>query len=130
MASCTAIKASGERCKGIAITGAQWCPAHHPDHAARRQKHAKKGGKLGGRGRPTSELAALRSENGELRKRMLEGELEPRTVAVAVQSINTDIRATEVLLKAREQEELEARMERIEAVLEAKKNGMGRRLGA
>jgi len=38
--------------------------------------------------------------------------------AVAVQSINTDIRAVSAALKAREQEELEARLKELERVLE------------
>jgi hypothetical protein len=52
-----------------------------------------RGGKRGGRGRPIAELASLRDENADIRRRLFEGELLPSVAAVAVQSINTDIRA-------------------------------------
>jgi hypothetical protein len=125
MAKCAAIKANGERCRLDAIGGSGYCYNHSPEYAEERKAHGRKGGKRGGRGRPTSELGTLRVENGKLRERMLKGELEPRMVAVAVQSINCDIRAVEVTLKAREQEELEARMEALEEALEAKRKSSG-----
>ncbi len=67
-----------------------------------------------------AELAALRVENADIRERLLKGELQPGTVAVAVQSINTDIRAVGTALKAREQEELVERLEALEHALETK----------
>jgi hypothetical protein len=42
----------------------------------------------------------LRVENAEIRQRLLDGELQPGVAAVAVQSINTDIRAVSATLKA------------------------------
>jgi hypothetical protein len=51
----------------------------------------------------------------------LEGELLPNVAAVAVQSINADIRAVGATLKAREQEELLERLETLEALLEQRK---------
>jgi hypothetical protein len=121
MAQCGTIKANGERCKGIPINGSQWCSAHHPEYAEARREHGRKGGKRGGRGRPTAELAALRVENAKLRDRLIKEELEPRIVAVAIQSINVDARLIETLLKARDQEELEERMAALEDALEASK---------
>jgi hypothetical protein len=46
--------------------------------------------------------------------------------AVAIQSINTDIRAISASLKAREQEELVERLEALEEALEQNKRGAGR----
>jgi hypothetical protein len=112
------ITRSGAACKGIPIDGSQWCYVHHPDHADERRRHGSKGGKRGGRGRPVAELGALRDENSDIRRRLLEGELLPNVAAVAVQSINTDIRAVGVVLKAREQEELVERLEALEEALE------------
>jgi hypothetical protein len=63
----------------------------------------------------------LRDENAQIRRRLLEGELLPNVAAVAVQSINTDIRAVGATLKAREQEELVGRLEELEEVLERQK---------
>lgn len=124
MAKCTAITRGGERCKGVAIDSSGLCYAHHPDHAGDRARAARKGGKRGGRGRPVTELGALRAENAEIRERLLEGVLPPAVAAVAIQSINTDIRAVSAALKAREQEELIERLESLEAALE--RNGANR----
>ena len=44
--------------------------------------------------------------------------LTPGVAAVAIQSINTDIRAVSAALKAREQVELEERLEELERVLQ------------
>jgi hypothetical protein len=121
MARCAGITAAGERCKAEAIPDEQWCWNHHPDHEQARRRRASKGGKRGGRGRPVTELANLRDENAELRRRLLEGELAPNVAAVAVQSINTDIRAVGAALKAREQEEFMGRLEELEAGLERQK---------
>jgi hypothetical protein len=128
LAACTGITRSGGRCKGVAIDGSGLCYAHHPDHADDRRRAAHKGGKRGGRGRPVSELASLRDENADIRRRLLEGKLLPNVAAVAVQSINTDIRAVGAALKPKEQEELEGRLEELEVALERQKES--RRYGA
>jgi hypothetical protein len=118
LAKCAGITRAGGACKGIPIDGSQWCYVHHPERADERRRHGSKGGKRGGRGRPVAELGALRDENADIRRRLLEGELLPGVAAVAVQSINTDIRAVGAALKAREQEELMERLEALEEQLE------------
>jgi hypothetical protein len=128
MTKCSGITQAGTACKGTPIDGSQWCYVHHPDHAEERRRHGSKGGKRGGRGRPVAELGALRDENTDIRRRLLEGELLPNVAAVAVQSINTDIRAVGATLKAREQEEIAARLEELETLLEQRKEE--RRYGA
>ena len=125
---CTAITRGGGRCKGIAIDGSGLCHAHHPDRAPHRKRAASKGGKRGGRGRPVAELAALRSENADIRRRLLEGGeggLAPNVAAVAVQSLNTDIRAVVAALKAREVEEFEARLNALEEYYEREQARQG-----
>jgi hypothetical protein len=121
LAKCAGITQAGTACKGIPIDGSGWCYVHHPDHTAERRRHGSKGGKRGGRGRPVAELGALRVENAEIRERLLEGKLKPGVAAVAVQSLNMDVRAVSAALKAREQEELEARLEELEALVAARK---------
>jgi hypothetical protein len=128
MTKCSGITQAGTACKGIPIEGSQWCYVHHPDNAEERRRHGSKGGRRGGRGRPVAELGSLRDENADIRRRLLEGELLPNVAAVAVQSINTDIRAVGATLKAREQEELAARLEELETLLEQRKEE--RRYGA
>jgi hypothetical protein len=118
MSVCSGIRADGGRCKAQAIRDSDWCFNHHPDYEQARRRRASKGGRRGGRGRPVAELGTLRDENADIRRRLLEGELLPGVAAVAVQSLNTDIRAVATTLKAKEQEELEARLEALEAQLE------------
>ena len=117
MTKCSGITQAGTTCKGIPIEGSQWCYVHHPDHAEERRRHGSKGGRRGGRGRPVAELGSLRDENADIRRRLLEGELLPNVAAVAVQSINTDIRAVGAAMKAREQEELAERLASLEEAL-------------
>jgi hypothetical protein len=121
LSRCTAINASGERCKGMAIEVSEWCWNHHPSHADERRRHGARGGKRGGRGRPIAELGTLRDENADIRRRLLEGELLPNVAAVAIQSLNCDIRAVATTLKAKEQEELVERLEDLEEALEQRK---------
>ena len=123
MAKCAGITQAGTACKGIPIDGSQWCYVHHPDRVSERRRHGSKGGKRGGRGRPIAELGSLRDENADIRRRLLEGELLPNVAAVAVQSINTDIRAAGAAMKAREEEEL---IERLTALEEGLKQSKGR----
>ena len=121
MSNCSGITRAGTACKGIPIDGSQWCYAHSPDHDQERRRHGARGGKRGGRGRPVAELAALRSENAEIRRRLLEGGKEglaPSVAAVAVQSLNADARLVVAGLKAREQEEILERVEELEQLLE------------
>jgi hypothetical protein len=120
MSVCSGIRADGGRCKAQAMRNSEWCINHHPDQAELRRRRASKGGKRGGRGRPITELASLRDENADIRRRLLEGELLPNVAAVAVQSINTDIRAVGAAMKAREQEEI---LERLQALEQAQEGG-------
>src|SRR5215213_5016869 len=125
MSRCAGIRADGGRCKAEAMPEAEWC-WNHPDYEQARRRRASKGGKRRGRGRPIAELGSLRDENAQIRRRLLEGELLPNVAAVAVQSINTDIRAVGASLQAREQEEITERLAELETLLEAR----GARRGA
>src|SRR5918992_3623551 len=127
MALCSGIRADDGRCQAQAMRNSEWCINHHPDYEQTRRRAARKGGRRGGRGRPIAELASLRDENADIRRRLLEGELLPNVAAVAVQSLNTDIRAVGATLKAREQEELTERLQALE--VQAQNKG-GRRWGA
>jgi hypothetical protein len=126
MALCSGIKADGTRCKAQAIRGSAYCVGHDPEQTEARRRRASKGGRRGGRGRPVAQLGALRDENADIRHRLLEGALLPGVAAVAIQSINCDIRAVATTLKAKEQEELVERLESLEEALEHQKE-TGRR---
>lgn len=66
MSLCSGIRADGSRCRAQAITGSEWCFNHHPDYEEARRRRASKGGKRGGRGRPSVELARLQVRFEEL----------------------------------------------------------------
>ena len=123
MAMCSAIAASGERCKGVAIDGSGLCYAHHPDHAGARRRAARKGGKRGGRGRPVAELGELKRRFEELAEDVLAGTVDRGDAAVVGQLLNGAVRAVSVGLKAREQQELEERLEQLETLLESRNEG-------
>jgi hypothetical protein len=121
LAKCTGITRTGERCKGIAIDGSGYCYAHHPDHADERKRAARKGGKRGGRGRPSVELARIQARFEELAEQVLNGEVERARAAVAGQLLNGARACVRDGLSAREQEELVERLEELERVLEQRK---------
>jgi hypothetical protein len=114
LSRCSTIKGNGERCKGVAIRGYEWCPAHHPDYQERRRRAASRGGKAGGRGRPQAELSDIKRRLSELAEGVLEGSVERGTGAVVSQILNVYLRAVSVELKVREVTELEARIEALE----------------
>src|SRR5215207_4406317 len=114
MAGCTAITGSGSRCKGIPIDSSGLCHAHHPDRAEARKRHGSMGGKRGGRGRPVVELRNIEDKLETLANDVIGGDVEPGVAAVVVQIRNGQIRAISTSLKAREQEEFEARLEALE----------------
>jgi hypothetical protein len=123
MALCNGIRADGRRCKAQAIADSQWCFNHHPDYEEARRQRASKGGKRGGRGRPTSELSRLASRFEELADKVLSGEVERGAGAVAGQLLNGARACVRDGLAAREQEELIERLEALEGALETKRGG-------
>src|SRR5918993_4481630 len=127
MSLCSGIRADGGRCRAQAIRGNEYCIAHHPDYADARRRRNSKGGRRGGRGRPTSELARLGARFEELADKVLEGEVERGIGAVAGQLLGGARACVKDGLTAREQEEL---IERLQALEEALERNGGRRWGA
>jgi hypothetical protein len=128
MSLCSSTRADGSRCQAQAIRGSKWCFNHHPDYEAARRRRAAKGGKRGGRGRPTAELARLQRRFEELAEAVLSDEIERGAGAVAGQLLNGARACVRDALAAREQEELVDRLEALEAMLEQQKGD--RRYGA
>ena len=118
MAKCSGITQAGTACKGIPIDGSDYCYVHHPDRIEERRRHGSKGGKRGGRGRPSVELARLQGRFEELAAKVLSGEIERGVGAVAGQLLNGARACVRDGLAAREQEELVARLESLEEQLE------------
>jgi hypothetical protein len=128
MALCAGIKADGGRCGAQAMRNSQWCIGHDPEQAEARRRRASKGGKRGGRGRPVAELARLGGRFEELANQVLRGEVDRSDGAVAGQLLNGARACVRDGLRAKEVEELEARLEELEEVMErqAKSGGYGR----
>ena len=123
MALCSGIRADGGRCRAQATRNSEWCIGHDPDRAEARRRRASKGGKRGGRGRPSSELARLQRRFEELADKVLVGEVERAAGAVAGQLLNGARACVRDGLTAREQEELVERLEELEATLQGRKAG-------
>ena len=122
MTLCAGIKADGGRCKAQATRGSTWCIGHDPEKAEARQRRASKGGRRGGRGRPSAELARLGARFEELADKVLSGEVERGVGAVAGQLLHGARACVRDGLAAREQEELVARLEEVEETLQRRKD--------
>jgi hypothetical protein len=120
MALCSGIRADGGRCKAQAMRNSAFCIGHDPDQVEARRRRATKGGKRGGRGRPSSELARLQRRFEELADKVLSGDIERAAGAVAGQLLNGARACVRDGLAAREQEELIERLEALEEQLAAK----------
>ena len=122
MALCSGIRADGGRCRAQAIGNSEWCFSHHPDYEQERRQRASKGGKRGGRGRPSVELARLQARFEDLAEKVLHEDEDQRldraVAAVAGQLLNGARACVRDALAAREQEELVARLEALEEGLE------------
>jgi hypothetical protein len=127
MSKCAGITKEGTACKGIPIEDSGYCYVHHPDHAEERRRHGSRGGKRGGRGRPTTELKRLQDRFEELAGQVLRGEIGRADGAVAGQLLNGARACIRDLLAAREQEEM---VERLEALEEQIAQQRSRRHGA
>jgi hypothetical protein len=125
MAGCSGITEARARCRAIAISGNDYCHAHHPDRADARRRSARKGGKRGGRGRPLAELHSIRGRIETLVEDVLEGRVDRGDAAVVGQLYNTLIRAVATELKVREINELEGRLEELESAIERSNRSRG-----
>ena len=95
-----------------------YCWWHNPANADKRKQAAIRGGKRGGRGRSSVELARLQRRFEGLAEEVLSGEVERGVGAVAGQLLNGARACVRDALAAREQEELVARLESLEEQLE------------
>ena len=121
MAKCSGITQAGTACKGIPTDGTDYCYVHHPGRIEERRRHGSKGGKRGGRGRPSVELGRLQGRFEDLAAKVLSGEIERGVGAVAGQLLNGARACVRDALAAREQEELVERLEALEEALERQK---------
>lgn len=95
MAACSGIKANGERCRGIAATGSDFCPAHDPNRAEARRRSARKAARSKGNG-SAGELDKIKGGVRTVIAAVLRGRLDRGRGAVALQGYNTLLRAVEI----------------------------------
>jgi hypothetical protein len=121
LSQCIGTRADGELCAAQAIADSSWCFNHHPDYEEARKRRASRGGKRGGRGRPLVAASEVAEQVQDLSDKVLAGELDRADAAVCGQLLNIKLRALEVGRKLREAEDLERRMEELEALVAARK---------
>jgi LPS O-antigen subunit length determinant protein (WzzB/FepE family) len=97
-------------CERIVGASQRYCYAHDPARAEARKRNASKGG----RSKPNREILEIKNHLKELTQEVLSGTVATAPYAVANQLINTRLRAVELERKAKETEELEERIERLE----------------
>lgn len=90
MAGCSVIKANGERCRGIAATGSDYCPAHDPARAEQRKRSARKAARSKDGG---AELRVLKRGIRTVTAAVLSGRLDRGRAAVGLQGYNLLLRA-------------------------------------
>jgi hypothetical protein len=118
MGSCSGITQAGERCRSIAITGSEYCHAHHPNRAEQRKKAARHGGRTGGRGRPQVELNDIKDRLRAMVDDVRNGKMSRTDAAVCGQLYNVLLRALSVELKAKEIEEISQEVEELRNAVE------------
>ena len=102
---CSGITRSGERCRGIATTGKEWCPAHDPDRVEARRR----AGRIANRGRKMSRATEAREIKAmalSLAELVVTGELEPGRATAACQLYNCALRAMQAEAAILETEDL------------------------
>ncbi len=114
---CTATKRDGTPCTVPSNGPDGLCWAHDPKNAERRRRGQSRGGK----NKPSRELAAIKQRLSDLADDVLEGRQDKGVAAVASQVLNVYLRAVCIEMKLREVEELERRMEELEALVAARK---------
>jgi hypothetical protein len=107
------------------MRGSQWCLNHDPNRTEENRRRSSRGGRSGGRGRPSTDLARLQHRFEELADRVLAEEIDRAVGAVAGQLLNGARACVRDRLAAKEQEELIARMEALEEALMVRKRQRG-----
>src|SRR5215207_2450709 len=92
---------------------------HDPKNAEKRRRGASRGGKS----KPRRELIDINGRLSALATDVLEGRVDKGDAAVVSQVLNVYLRAVGIELKVKEQEEILARVEELEALIESQKRG-------
>ena len=114
MPRCAGKKGDGTPCERIVGASQRLCFSHDPANAERRSKSAAKAA----RSKPNREVVALKDQFRAVANGVLNGIVEPKRGAVAVQALSALMRAIEQERKIRDQDELEERLDQLEGLVE------------
>jgi len=118
-AKCSAITLGGAPCKGLVQPGNDYCPAHDPARQEARRRAASRAGKS----KPGRELTEAKRDILDVIKGVREESIDRPVGAVVFQGYNTLLKVLDVERRWRETDELEARLEELEAALVRKNKG-------
>ncbi|MDP8951916.1 MAG: hypothetical protein M3N18_06725 [Actinomycetota bacterium] len=122
--TCTATKRDGSPCTLPPNGSSDLCWAHDPKNAEKRRR----GQSRGGRSKQGREIGELKRQLEDLAAGVLGGSVERGSAVAVNQILNTRARLIEIGRKIKETDELEARLEELERLLEQRDEG-GRRWG-
>ena len=122
MSTCTATKKDGSPCTLPSSGPDGLCWVHSPTNAAARRR----GQSRGGRGAGSAETRAVKKLMDDLTDKTLSAALEPSVVHAVVALQNIKLRAIEQERKVKETEHLEARIQALEDLQDAKSKGARR----
>ena len=114
MTQCIGVKLNGELCRGVAVRGSDYCPAHDPRRKEARKRSASKAAKAK---KPAREVGDVKLEVAELIRQVRDKEMERADAIACGQLYNVVLRAVSVGLKVHETQVLEARVEELERLL-------------
>ncbi len=114
MAQCAGTKRNNESCTATVEPPQSHCWWHDPANAEERRRAASKGG----RGKPSREIRALKTQLEDLAASVLSGSVDRGNAVVVNQILNTRARLIELERKVKETEEFEERLERLEQTQE------------
>ncbi len=117
MPRCAQVKPNGDPCERIVPASQGYCYSHDPERAEQRRRAASRAG----RSKPSRDVADVKRRLSELADGVLDGSVDKSVGAVASQVLNVYLRAVSVELKVREVQEIEQRLEELEALLVQKK---------
>jgi hypothetical protein len=121
---CIGVKPDGELCRGVATRASDYCPAHDPGRQEARKRSASKAARSK---RPQRKIADIKEQVSELIQAVRDQEMERGDAIACGQLFNTVLRAISVGLKVKDVEELEGRLEELEALLDSQRQEGTRR---
>ena len=125
MPRCSGSKPDGSPCERIVGASQSYCYSHDPAMAEERRRNAQRAGQAGGRGRPgagaSAELAVVKGELRDVIGGVRDGSLERGTGAVLATLYNVLLRSLETQRRWHESDELERRLEALEANMEGER---------